>query len=110
MVKTKNKIFSIALCLILCLAMVLGGIKIASGRNGVSAADYIVVIIGIILMLFVSIVFYKNGNKKRLRDILVDEKPAVLSAVIIAALIFVIIIFGAYGVGYDSGQFIYNQF
>ncbi|MBQ0017022.1 MAG: BspA family leucine-rich repeat surface protein [Clostridiales bacterium] len=37
MVKTKNKVFSIALCLILCLAMVLGGIKIASGRKGVSA-------------------------------------------------------------------------
>ncbi|MBQ0017516.1 MAG: BspA family leucine-rich repeat surface protein [Clostridiales bacterium] len=37
MVKSKNKIFSIALRLILCLVMVLGGIKIASGRNGVNA-------------------------------------------------------------------------
>ncbi|MBQ0017572.1 MAG: hypothetical protein KBT30_02955 [Clostridiales bacterium] len=39
MVKSKNKIFSIALCLILCLAMVLGGIKIASGRNVSAEGD-----------------------------------------------------------------------
>ena len=76
---------------------------------GITGLDFIVVIIGCALMLFVSIVFYRTGNKKRFRDYL-SEKHIVLQSAVIIALLVAIIIFGAYGVGYDSSQFIYNQF
>lgn len=76
---------------------------------GIKASDFIVVLIGIVLMLWISIVFYKNGNKKRFRDYLM-EKPGAVQAAVFIVLFVAIIIFGAYGIGYDSNNFIYNQF
>lgn len=73
---------------------------------GLSAHDYIVLVAGLIIVLSVSII---KTRVKSVRESLYN-KPAVLTYGIMAALFLVIIVFGAYGVGYDSSQFIYNQF
>ena len=46
--------------------------------------------------------------KRNLREYLY-ERPA-LSAAVFGALFVCVILFGAYGVGYDASQFIYDQF
>lgn len=76
---------------------------------GLTTADLFVLLFGCIAMLAVSIVFYKNGNKKRVRDYLLEKDTKLQTAVMIV-LFLVIVVFGAYGVGYDASQFIYNQF
>ncbi len=72
---------------------------------GLSAGDYCVAGLGVLLMLTVSILQEKHGS---LREYL--WKKPVLPYVVFSCLALVILCFGAYGVGYDSSQFIYNQF
>ncbi len=74
---------------------------------GLSAADYIVVLVGVIMMLFVSIVRYRNKDDIRAN---IERRGAAFSAAVIIILVFAVLVFGAYGIGYDSSQFIYNQF
>jgi D-alanyl-lipoteichoic acid acyltransferase DltB (MBOAT superfamily) len=71
---------------------------------GLGAADYIVVAAGCLIMFAVSFL----GEKKSVRERLYGR--TVLSASVFSLLFLSIIIFGAYGVGYDASQFIYNQF
>lgn len=75
-------------------------------KLGLSLADYILLFVGFIIVLSVSIVKLKVGN---IREKLY-EKPAIIYYGLMAVLFLVTIVFGAYGVGYDSSQFIYNQF
>lgn len=72
---------------------------------GITAADYIIVLIAVIIVFSTSMVQRKGGIRERL-----FRRPAVVQCAVIALLLITIIIFGAYGVGYDSSQFIYNQF
>ena len=71
---------------------------------GLGIADYIVVAAGCCLMLCVSLL----GEKCDIRERLYGKTAA--SAALCSLLLLSIIIFGAYGVGYDASQFIYNQF
>lgn len=73
---------------------------------GLSAADYIVLLIGFFIVLGVSLVKLKTDSIREA----VYAKPAVLYYGIMALLFLTTIVFGAYGAGYDSSQFIYNQF
>ncbi|MBO6162079.1 MAG: MBOAT family protein [Eubacterium sp.] len=72
---------------------------------GASAADYIVIAIGIILMFIVSLL----QGKKKIADRL-EEKPVALRYIVLLVLILAAVVLGAYGIGYDATQFIYNQF
>ena len=72
---------------------------------GITAADYVIVLIAVIIVFSTSMVQRKGGIRERL-----FRRPAVVQCAVIALLLITIIIFGAYGVGYDSSQFIYNQF
>ena len=72
---------------------------------GLGVGDYIVAGLGVALMFTVSCVQEKCGSVRELAW----KKPA-LSYALFGALAIVILVFGAYGVGYDSTQFIYNQF
>ena len=72
---------------------------------GLSAGDYLIAGIGIILMLTVSIVQEKRGS---VRELLWKRTGLMYAA--FTLLIIAILVFGAYGVGYDASQFIYNQF
>lgn len=74
-------------------------------RLGITGYDYIVIFAGVLLMLAVSI-FNEHGN---IREAL-SRRNAVLRYGAVWLLFFAIIIFGAYGIGYDASQFIYNQF
>jgi hypothetical protein len=73
---------------------------------GISWADYLVLVIGFFVVLGVSLYKYHRGP---VREALYAKPAAVIYGVM--GLLFVtILIFGAYGAGYDSSQFIYNQF
>lgn len=72
---------------------------------GLSSADYIVLLAGMVLMLFVSLV----SRSESFWDILAG-RPLVVRYGAYFVLIISILLFGAYGVGYDSSQFIYSRF
>ena len=72
---------------------------------GLSLADYIVLLIGLLVLTTVSLM-QRDGS---VRD-KIYSKPALLRYGLYYVLILSVIVFGAYGVGYDSSQFIYNQF
>ena len=73
---------------------------------GVSLTDYIVLGVGVLILLAVSL--YKNKNGDIRNGITRKAIPAKYA--LWAVLVLVILIFGTYGIGYDSSQFIYNQF
>ncbi len=71
---------------------------------GLGLQDYIVVLASCIVMIIVSSLGEKFDIRQKLWGC-----PG-LCLLVIAALFIAIIIFGAYGIGYDASQFIYNQF
>lgn len=72
---------------------------------GMSWADWVIVVIGTLLMLAVSLVQRRGSVREQL-----DAKPVAVQAALFAVLLYVVLIFGAYGIGFDANQFIYNQF
>lgn len=72
---------------------------------GLSAGDYAIAGAGVLLMLFVSLWQEKRGS---LREAL--WKRPLLNCAVFSLLALAVLVFGAYGPGYDSAQFIYNQF
>lgn len=74
-------------------------------KLGLTAADYAVVFLGAAALIAFSLI-QRHGS---VREQLYRESYA-LRYSLIAALLLVVLVFGAYGIGYDSSQFIYNQF
>ncbi len=72
---------------------------------GLSGADYAVVAFGAALMLTVSLL----GRRRSVREQL-WEKPAAARYAVCIGLFVLTLVLGAYGIGYDETQFIYNQF
>ena len=72
---------------------------------GLTSADYLIAAVGVVIMFAVSCVQEKHGS---VREVL-WEKP-VLCYGVFFVLAVAVLTFGAYGVGYDATQFIYNQF
>lgn len=72
---------------------------------GVSVMDYIIIVIGIMIMLGVSLIQRKGSVRDQ-----IFAKPRVLRYVVVYTLLFGTLLLGAYGFGYDASQFIYNQF
>lgn len=73
---------------------------------GLSAADYLILGVGLLVVFGVSLYKYGRGS---VRDGLY-EKHSTLFYGLMGLLFVSILIFGAYGIGFDSSQFIYNQF
>ena len=73
---------------------------------GLTAADYALLFICFLILLTVSLVQEKKGS---VRD-LIFARPAWCKYVVFGILVLAVLIFGAYGIGYDQSQFIYNQF
>lgn len=71
---------------------------------GLSVADYAVLIGGVAVLIAVS----RLGKKEPLRHRLA-ARP-VLMTCLLCVMVLCILIFGAYGIGYDASQFIYNRF
>jgi len=74
-------------------------------KLGIDKADYFVLLFGIIIMIVISLA-QRNGS---IREKL-SARPDVIRYAAYVGLFISIIVFGAYGVGYDRNQFIYNQF
>lgn len=72
---------------------------------GLSSLDYLIIVIGVFLMFIISIK-KKSGSIREM----IAKKPAIVTFGIYYLLIFGIILLGAYSIGYDASQFIYNQF
>ena len=72
---------------------------------GLGWQDFVVVLIACGVMLTVSIM----QNKGQVRDRLI-RRPAAICAALFVLIVLLIMVFGAYGIGYDAGQFIYVQF
>lgn len=74
-------------------------------KLGLNLYDYIVVFAGVVLLVVFSLVQRKGS----VRD-MIARKPIGVQLAIFASLLFAILIFGAYGIGYDASQFIYTGF
>ncbi len=72
---------------------------------GLSVTDFAAAAVGVLVMLAVSLIQRKAPIRKR-----IAEKPFGVRATLWIGLFLVIVIFGAYGIGYDASQFIYNRF
>ncbi|NLJ97338.1 MAG: MBOAT family protein [Clostridiales bacterium] len=72
---------------------------------GLTMADYMVLLFAVLLILWVSLASRRESFRERLAS-----WPMALRYISYFVLIISILIFGAYGVGYDSSQFIYSQF
>ena len=68
--------------------------------------DYGILLFGIALMFTVSVVQAKKGS---VRQLLWDANP-ILRYVLLFTLLLVTLLLGSYGLGYNAGSFIYNQF
>lgn len=74
-------------------------------RLGLSAADYVILGCGVLLMFLVS--FFQR--RESVREQMQRWNTAVRYGAILVLLLAVLLL-GSYGIGYDAGNFIYNQF
>jgi len=72
---------------------------------GLGLSDYIILILSVLLILYVSLASRTGSFRQKL-----SAKPLAVRYLAYFALIISILIFGAYGIGYDASQFIYSQF
>ncbi len=71
----------------------------------VTAAQYIIVLAGCVVMLAVSLLSIKGSVREQIYRL-----PYTVKAVIFTWLFVAVLLFGSYGYGFDAEQFIYNQF
>lgn len=72
---------------------------------GISTADYGILLVGTAVLICVSLIG-RNGSVREK----IAQKPLVVRFFIWYGLFLSVLLFGAYGEGYDASQFIYNQF
>ena len=72
---------------------------------GLGVGDWIVAGLGCLLMLGVSLRQRRGSVREQL-----ERAPEAARYAVAFGLTFAVLVFGAYGVGYDASQFIYNQF
>lgn len=72
---------------------------------GLSVPDYAVLGLGVLAMFLVSMAG-RNGSARQK----ISERPYVLRYAAYVLLLFAVLLLGTYGIGFDSKQFIYNQF
>lgn len=72
---------------------------------GLSGLDYFIILFGVLVMLMVSILKCKTN----VRDY-IASKPYPVRFIVWFGLFVIVLLMGTYGIGYDSSQFIYNQF
>ncbi len=72
---------------------------------GLKTSDFIVLIFAVSALFMVSMIQRKNSVRE-----IIYSKPLILRYCVYFLLIVTILIFGAYGTGYESSNFIYSQF
>lgn len=73
---------------------------------GLSSADYLVLAVGLVIVFGVSLFKARHGS---VRDAMYVKRPTLFYS-LMGVLLVLILVFGAYGIGFDSSQFIYSQF
>jgi hypothetical protein len=82
-------------------------------RIGLSAKDYVIAGVALLIVWIVSLIQRKQeklGEEGKSVRALIAERPYALRAAIWFLLFVAVLLFGQYGIGYDSSQFIYNRF
>lgn len=72
---------------------------------GLSLLDYGILAAGTVLMLVVSLLQRSGSVRAK-----IGQKPYPLRFAVWYGLFLIVLLMGAYGIGYDASQFIYNQF
>lgn len=73
---------------------------------GLSVSDYLVLAVGLLVVFATSLYRYRRGS---VREALYEKHNGLFYG-LMATLLVATLIFGAYGIGFDASQFIYNQF
>lgn len=73
---------------------------------GLTGLDYIILLAGAVLMLTVSIIQERCGSVREL----LWNGSTILRYALTFVLFLAVLLIGSYGIGYDAGNFIYNQF
>ena len=72
---------------------------------GLSGMDYLILAMGLVLLLVVSLVQRKGSVREQILAL-----PYWGRFILWYGLFLIVLLAGAYGIGYDASQFIYNQF
>ena len=72
---------------------------------GLEAKDFVILFLGMLLLIGVSLV--QRGGSVRAK---IRQNVFPVRVLVWYGLFLIVLLFGAYGVGYDASQFIYNQF
>lgn len=72
---------------------------------GLEVKDYIILLAGLVLLVAVSLLQRRGKVRDR-----IASRPIAVRTAVWYGLFLAVLLFGAYGVGYDASQFIYNQF
>ena len=75
-------------------------------KLGLTGLDYAIIGGSILILFTVSLIQEKKGSVRQL----LAEKPAIVRYALIFALFLIVLLMGSYGIGYNAGNFIYNQF
>lgn len=70
--------------------------------------DYLVLILGVVVMFVVSLIQERNPDDSLRR--MLDRKPFILRYLLILVGIIVLLVFGIYGPGFNPAEFVYMQF
>ena len=74
-------------------------------KLGLERVDFLILFFGMLLLILVSMVQRRGSVRQRIR-----QWNLPVRVVVWYGLFLIVLLFGAYGVGYDASQFIYNQF
>ncbi len=72
---------------------------------GLEIRDYVILLVGLGILVAVSLLQRSGSVREKIRTL-----PVAARSVLWYGLFLAVLLFGAYGVGYDASQFIYNQF
>lgn len=72
---------------------------------GLDRADYMILLLGVVIMIAVSMIQRRGKVREQ-----IAKRSYPVRFIIWYGLFLIVLIVGAYGVGYDASQFIYNQF
>lgn len=72
---------------------------------GLNVTDYLILFVGVIILITVSLIQRSGSVREK-----IAVKPFVVRVAVWYGLFLIVLLFGAYGIGYDASQFIYNQF
>lgn len=72
---------------------------------GLGGLDYVILAAGTVLLILVSLLQRTGSVREK-----IAAKPYPVRFVLWYGLFLTVLLMGAYGIGYDASQFIYNQF